>query len=72
MENNIPTASEFMTDEYQIKHYGTILLKPGQAAIEFAKLHVEKIKDLQQSKYYAGETGYIKKEEWEELLTNIK
>jgi hypothetical protein len=41
MENNIPTASEFMTDEYQIKHYGTILLKPGQAAIEFAKLHVE-------------------------------
>jgi len=41
MENNIPTAEEFMTDEYQIKHYGTILLKPGQAAIEFAKLHVE-------------------------------
>ena len=41
MENNLPTASEFMTDEYQIKHYGTILLKPGQAAIEFAKLHVE-------------------------------
>ena len=41
MENKIPTASEFMTDEYQIKHYGTILLKPGQAAIEFAKLHVE-------------------------------
>lgn len=38
---NIPTAEEFMTDEYQIKHYGTILLKPNQAAIEFAKLHVQ-------------------------------
>ena len=40
--------------------------------IEFAKLHVEKILELQHLKYYAGETGYIKKEEWEELLTNIK
>jgi hypothetical protein len=37
----IPTVEEFMTDEYQIKHYGTILLKPKQAAIEFAKLHVK-------------------------------
>jgi hypothetical protein len=41
MENKIPTADEFMTDEYQVIHYGTILLKPTQAAIEFAKLHVE-------------------------------
>lgn len=38
------TAEEFMTDEYQIKNYGTILLKPTQAAIEFAKLHVEACK----------------------------
>lgn len=37
----VPTAEEFMTDEYQIKHYGTILLKPKQAAIEFAKFHVQ-------------------------------
>jgi len=35
------TAKEFMTDEYQIKHYNTILLKPTQAAIEFAKMHVK-------------------------------
>jgi hypothetical protein len=41
MENTIPTAEEFMTDEYQIEHYGTILTKPTQAAIEFAKLHVK-------------------------------
>jgi|JI9StandDraft_2_1071091.scaffolds.fasta_scaffold06827_13 hypothetical protein len=35
------TAEEFMTDAYQIKHYGTILMKPTQSAIEFAKLHCE-------------------------------
>jgi hypothetical protein len=40
--------------------------------IEFAKLHVEKIKNLQECKYYAGETGYITKEEWNEILINIK
>lgn len=39
--NTLPTAEEFMTDEYQIKNYGTILLKPHQSAIEFAKLHVK-------------------------------
>jgi uncharacterized protein YpmS len=39
--NNLPTVEEFMTDEYQIKHYGTILMKPNQSAIEFAKLHAE-------------------------------
>jgi len=39
--NNLPTVEEFMTDEYQIKHYGTILMKPKQSAIEFAKLHLE-------------------------------
>lgn len=36
--------------------------------IEFAKMHIEKVMNLQQSKYYAGETGYITKEEWKELL----
>lgn len=39
--SKIPTIEEFMTDEYQIKNYGTILLKPHQSAIEFAKLHVK-------------------------------
>jgi hypothetical protein len=28
-----------------------------------AKMHIEKIMNLQQSKYYAGETGYITKED---------
>jgi len=73
MKNNIPTAEEFlllMKDEnFTLSKSG---LKVSKMMIEFAKLHIEKIKDLQQSKYYAGETGYIKKEEWEELLTNIK
>jgi|LakMenE01Jun11ns_1017448.scaffolds.fasta_scaffold9958435_20 hypothetical protein len=40
--------------------------------IEFTKHHVNKIQKLQESKYYAGETGYIKKEEWEEIINNIK
>ena len=40
--------------------------------IEFAKMHVLKIKHLQQSKYYSGETGYIKSEEWENIINNIK
>ena len=39
---------------------------------EFAKMHVLKIKHLQQSKYYSGETGYIKSEEWENIINNIK
>ena len=40
--------------------------------IAFAKMHIEHIQNLQQWKYYAGESGYIKKEEWEEILVNIK
>ena len=39
--------------------------------IEFAKMNIEKIMNLQQSKYYAGETGYITKKEWQDLL-NVK
>jgi len=73
MKNNIPTAEEFlllMKDE-DFTLFKSVL-KVSKMMIEFAKLHIEKIKELQQSKYYAGETGYIKKEEWEELLTNIK
>jgi hypothetical protein len=73
MENKIPTAEEFLLlmkdEDFTLSKSG---LKVSKMMIEFAKLHVEKIKDLQQSKYYSGETGYIKKEEWEELLTNIK
>ena len=40
--------------------------------IEFAKLHVKEIQKLQKSKYYAGESGYIKKEEFIEILNDIK
>ena len=42
------------------------------SAIEFAKLHVEAIKSLQKVKYNCGETGYIKEEEWKEIIKNIK
>ncbi len=66
MENNIPTAEEFWLQNNG-QHQNT-----AKMMIEFAKLHVEKILELQHLKYYAGETGYIKKEEWEELITNIK
>ena len=40
--------------------------------IEFAKLHVKEIQKLQKSKYYAGESGYIKEEEFIEILNDIK
>ena len=43
-----------------------------EAMIEFAKLHVEEIQKLQKSKYYAGESGYIKEEEFIEILNDIK
>ena len=41
-------------------------------AREFAKLHVKEIQKLQKSKYYAGESGYIKEEEFIEILNDIK
>lgn len=70
MENKIPTAEEFCnTFKPTCKTWQENF---HQTMIEFTKLHVEKILELQHLKYYAGETGYIKKEEWEELLTNIK
>ena len=40
--------------------------------IEFAKLHVRGIRELQESKYTAGETGYIRDEEFQEFLNDIK
>ena len=55
-------------------HYDYLVEKNSfkEAMIEFAKMHVLKIKHLQQSKYYSGETGYIKSEEWENIINNIK
>ena len=60
--NNLPWSPEME------KQIGCVY----NAMIEFAKMHVLKIKHLQQSKYYSGETGYIKSEEWENIINNIK
>lgn len=64
----IPTALEFIQEldnKYHQYPYEFMV-------IEFAKLHVEAVRSLQQAKYSAGETGYITREEWEEIIKNIK
>ena len=66
------TAAEFIKNKFP-NHNGVFVLKNiEEFMIEFAKMHVLKIKHLQQSKYYSGETGYIKSEEWENIINNIK
>jgi hypothetical protein len=71
---NLPTAKEFLL-EYDENSEG--YSKAG-VLIDFAKLHVEACKKelsiLQNFKYAAGETGYLKKEDWELAypLINIK
>lgn len=75
--HNIPTAEEFIKSTELVVKFdntqGCILEEELPNLLKkFAKLHVEKIKNLQDCKYYAGETGYILKEEWNEILTNIK
>lgn len=64
------TAEEFLLQKPFI--LGMTRADQVIAMIEFAKMHVLKIKHLQQSKYYSGETGYIKSEEWENIINNIK
>lgn len=59
----------YISNEYNIEKKKSILRKH---LIEFAKFHVLKIKHLQQNKYYSGETGYIKSEEWKDIINNIK
>jgi hypothetical protein len=69
------TAEEFLIEkEYPLYNEsgGLGMYYVREAMIEFAKMHVLKIKHLQQSKYYSGETGYIKSEEWENIINNIK
>ena len=69
------TAAEFLIEkEYPLYNEsgGLGMYYVKEAMIEFAKMHVLKIKHLQQSKYYSGETGYIKSEEWENIINNIK
>jgi len=72
----IPTAEEILDKYVSIDKEGNKRRifndEPIPAMIEFAKLHANKIRDLQKAKYAVGETGYIKNEEWEELLNEIK
>jgi hypothetical protein len=63
----LPTAEEFFNSDVGLWPW-----QIEQKAIEFAKLHVKEVRSLQQAKYFCGETGYIKTEEWEEILDNIK
>jgi len=65
----IPTAEEILDKYVSIDKEGNKRRifndEPIPAMIEFAKLHAK-------AKYAVGETGYIKNEEWEELLNEIK
>ena len=67
-ESFIKEQQEEETLDGSIREYEQDIKK---MMIEFAKMHIEKIMNLQQSKYYAGETGYITKKEWQDLL-NVK
>lgn len=40
--------------------------------VEYAKLCVRQLKTLQKLKYLSGETEYLKQEDWDEILNNIK
>ena len=72
--DNMITAKLILTGkETYDPEYSTVSKHDAlEAMIEFAKLHVEEIQKLQKSKYYAGESGYIKKEEFIEILNDIK
>ena len=73
------TAVDWLQEElkgvYESDYFNRLLEQAKEMEkeqkIEFAKMHIEKIMNLQQSKYYAGETGYITKKEWQDLL-NVK
>ena len=67
-ESFIKEQQEEETLDGSIREYEQDIKK---MMIEFAKMHIEKIMNLQQSKYYTGETGYITKKEWQDLL-NVK
>ena len=70
--SKIPTAIELTFQKFP-KHNGIFVLRNiEEFMIEFAKIHIKEIQKLQKSKYYAGETGYIKDEEFIEILNNIK
>lgn len=74
--NNIPTAEEFCEKWRKAAMEGITnsSIFDGPSLLEeyfkeFAKLHVkaalQEAKDVQHFKYMAGETGYLKKDDWE-------
>ena len=68
------TAEELIDKKYiafEDLDNGNIWVNIESLMVEFAKYHVDKVKNLQECKYLAGETGYITKTEWEEILNNI-
>jgi prophage maintenance system killer protein len=81
MENNIPTAGEFLTN--YLRTNGIIFYTPRdvkQAMIEFAKLHVEAaLKQASEKAYYRDFNEYVCRSEENKQsilnsypLTNIK
>ena len=71
--NTVPTALELISKNnpnYKYDEYGFEEIE--NFMLGFAQIHVAKIKNLQQAKYSAGETGYITEKEWAEIFNNIK
>lgn len=75
----IPTAADFLhNQDLKIPHNRdrSGIAYPDwhceERMIEFAKLHIEYIRSLQMAKYNAGQSGYIIRKEWEEIIENIK
>lgn len=72
MKNNkIPNANEFMED-YMPRGIDYVYPVIAEGVIEFAKFHVDKIKQLQKTKYILGETGYLTESDWKEIMKEIK
>lgn len=68
----IPTAEEFLRDKANTYGDRCSVESATKAMIEFAKLHIDYVRSLQKAKYYAGQSGYIIRAEWEEIIENIK
>jgi hypothetical protein len=67
MDDSILTADEFV-DQYDWENSS---LDIPEVLKSFARMHVTKIRELQEAKYVSGETGYIKSSEWDDLLDEI-
>lgn len=76
------------TEELLIDRYGIFLSKDAilthenlsntvkaafkSGMIEGGKFCTQQLKELQELKYYAGETGYMTDTEWKNFIDNIK